>query len=262
MGKSDLRKCDILGVLVNPVNINDAVAAISDSILNKRRMYVCVTGVHGIMESQYRSAIKDIHNKAGMVTPDGMPLVWLSRIRGFKNVGRVYGPDLMLAVCKYSLGKGFRHFFYGGTPEIVNKLVNNLRCFFPGIIVAGSYCPPFRSLTEEEECEVISVINNARSDIVWIGLSTPKQEIWMSRYSEKLNPTVLIGVGAAFDFHAGLKKQAPAWMQRSGLEWFFRLSSEPKRLWKRYLVNNVFFICLLIWQPVKLLFSKKIKKSV
>ncbi len=109
---------------------------------------------------------------------------------------------------------------------------------------------------------MISVINNARSDIVWIGLSTPKQEIWMSRYSEKLNPTVLIGVGAAFDFHAGLKKQAPAWMQRSGLEWFFRLSSEPKRLWKRYLVNNVFFIRLLIWQPVKLLFSKKIKKSV
>lgn len=255
-------KINILGVNVSAVDLDDVVGIITDWICKKERNYVCVTGVHGVMESQYDKNIKLIHNSAGLVTPDGMPLVWLSRLRGLRNVRRVYGPDLMLAVCKSSLDKGFRHFFYGATDNALKMLVSNLEREFPGISIAGSYAPPFRPLTEKEDQEVISVINKARPDIVWIGLSTPKQERWMARHLSSLDASVLIGAGAAFDFHTGLKKQAPCWMQKIGLEWFFRLLSEPKRLWRRYLVNNTLFILLIFAETAATLFKKQKINSV
>lgn len=200
------------------------------------------------MESQRNPAIRKIHNSAGLVTPDGMPLVWLSRLNGYPYVERVYGPDLMAAVCSHSIEKGYRHFFYGGTGVLAERLVESLSQRFPGLQVAGTHSPPFGSLSVEEDRNIVSLINDANPDIIWVGLSTPKQEIWMSEHIDQLGDCILIGVGAAFDFLAGTKKQAPSWMQRTGLEWFFRLCTEPKRLWKRYLINNPYFLLLVISQ--------------
>jgi N-acetylglucosaminyldiphosphoundecaprenol N-acetyl-beta-D-mannosaminyltransferase len=228
--------------------MDDALEVIDGWITSGDRQYVCVTGVHGVMESQRDASLRQIHNAAGLVTPDGMPLVWLSRWRGFRNTTRVYGPDLMLAVCERSLAAGYRHFFYGGDEGVSERLVRRLEKRFPGLIVAGTYSPPFRPMTPEEGEDVVRRINDAKPDIVWVGLSTPKQERWMAEFVNRLTASVLIGVGAAFDFNAGVKRQAPLWMQRSGLEWLFRLASEPRRLGRRYLVNNPSFVWLTLLQ--------------
>lgn len=212
--------------------------------------YVCVTGVHGVMESQRDEALRDIHNNAGLVTPDGMPLVWLSRLRGLKHVERVYGPDLMLACCARSLVKGHTHFFYGGPPGIAEQLASRLCEQFPGLAVAGWYSPPFHRLNPSEDEEIVRRIDEAAPDIVWVGLSTPKQERWMHDHLGRLKAPAMIGVGAAFDFVSGTKRQAPAWMRRNGLEWLFRLASEPRRLWRRYLVNNPLFVWEVLLQTV------------
>jgi N-acetylglucosaminyldiphosphoundecaprenol N-acetyl-beta-D-mannosaminyltransferase len=185
-----------------------------------------------------------------LVTPDGMPLVWLSRLMGFRDVERVYGPDLMLAVCERSTARGYRHFFYGGAPGVAEKLVVRLQSRFPGLQVAGIDSPPFRHLTLQEDRAVVEHINTARPDIVWVGIGTPKQERWMAMHVGQLSAPVLIGVGAAFDFHAGLKKQAPRWMQRSGLEWSFRLMTEPRRLGRRYLINIPWFLWSVLLQAL------------
>ena len=198
------------------------------------------------MRSQKDEKLRQIHNQAGLVTPDGMPLVWLSRLNGFPWVERVYGPDLMLAVCERSLSKGYRHYFYGGLEGVPEKLAESLRRRFPKLQIVGVYSPPFRPLTKDEDECVIQKINQAKPDIVWVGLSTPKQEYWMHEHLHRITAPVMVGVGAAFDFHAGLKKQAPRWMQRSGLEWFFRLVTEPRRLWRRYLINNPWFLWLIL----------------
>jgi N-acetylglucosaminyldiphosphoundecaprenol N-acetyl-beta-D-mannosaminyltransferase len=202
------------------------------------------------MESQRDEALRWIHNTAGLVTPDGMPLVWLSWLRGLKQVDRVYGPDLMLACCAHSVAKGYRHFFYGGAPGVAEQLASRLSERFPGLAVAGWYSPPFRPLTPAEDEEVVSRIDEAAPDIVWVGLSTPKQERWMHEHVERLKAPALIGVGAAFDFVSGRKRQAPVWMRRNGLEWSFRLACEPRRLWRRYLVNNPLFIWKVMLQAV------------
>jgi len=229
-----------------------ALSIIDGWIARRQRHYVCVSGVHGVMESQQDRALKRIHNDAGLVTPDGMPLVWLCRLHGHAHVERVYGPDLMLALCARSLLKGHKHFFYGGAEGVPELLANNLRRRFPGLRVEGGYSPPFRPLSGEEDERIVDMINQADPDIVWIGLSTPKQERWMAEHVGRLTAPVLIGVGAAFDFHAGLKRQAPHWMQRGGLEWLFRLATEPRRLWRRYLANNPLFVLLVLQQALGL----------
>lgn len=210
--------------------------------------YVCVTGVHGVMESQRDEALRRIHNEAGLVTPDGMPLVWVSWLRGFKGVSRVYGPDLMLACCERFLAQQCRHFFYGAAEGVAERLGDRLAKRFPGLVVAGSFSPPFRPLTPREDREIVTMINATEPDIVWVGLSTPKQERWMKEHLGRVNAAVLIGVGAAFDFHAGVKPQAPRWMQRFGLEWCFRMITEPRRLGRRYMVNNPLFVINLFLQ--------------
>jgi N-acetylglucosaminyldiphosphoundecaprenol N-acetyl-beta-D-mannosaminyltransferase len=177
-----------------------------------------------------------------MVTPDGVPLVWASHWLGHREVSRVYGPDLLMAACERSLQSGWSHYFYGGADGVPEKLGSNLRVRFPGIKIAGMESPPFRKLSPEEDQAAVERINASGADILWVGLGAPKQEYWMAEHLGKIKAPVMIGVGAAFDFHAGVKKQAPLWMRRNGLEWVFRLASEPRRLWKRYLVNNPRFL--------------------
>jgi len=240
---------DLLDVPVSAISMNEAVAAFDRWIgawePSVPTRYVCITGVHGIMECQRDPELRDIHRRAAMVTPDGMPLVWLGRRAGFRHMTRVYGPDLMTEICRLSPERGWRHFLYGGEPGVADLLAQKLRERFPGIEVVGTWCPPFRPLTDAEKHDVSTMINRARPDIVWVGLSTPKQERWMAEMAPRLRVPVLVGVGAAFDFLSGRKPQAPRWMQRSGLEWLFRLVTEPGRLWRRYLVNNIAFLWAL-----------------
>lgn len=239
-------RVDVLGVQVSAINMDQALDVMDHWITTGARQYVCVTGVHGVMESRRDDALRQIHNEAGLVTPDGMPLVWWSRAAGWRHVGRVYGPDLLLACCERSVTTGYRHFFYGGGEGVAELLARRLQKRFAGLVVAGTCTPPFRPLTPEEDEDIVRRINDAAPDIVWVGLSTPKQEVWMAEHLGRLNAPVLIGVGAAFDFHAGLKRQAPRWIQHSGLEWLFRLGTEPRRLWKRYLSNNPAFVWLAV----------------
>jgi N-acetylglucosaminyldiphosphoundecaprenol N-acetyl-beta-D-mannosaminyltransferase len=239
---------NILGVGVSAIATVMALQTIEVWIKRCEPHYVCITGVHGVMESQRDASLRQIHNRAGLVTPDGMPLVWLSWLMGFPHVERVYGPDLLLATCQYGALKGYRHFFYGGAPGVAERLVRRLQARIPELQVAGIESPPFRPLTPDEEQTEAARINTTRPDIVWVGISTPKQELWMARHVGRLVAPVLIGVGAAFDFHSGVKRQAPRWMQRSGLEWLFRLTTEPRRLWRRYLINNPWFLWLILHQ--------------
>ncbi len=246
------QRVNILGVGVSAINMAMALDTIDGWIVRREANYVTITGVHGVMESQVDVDVRRIHNQAGMVAPDGMPLVWLGRLSGHNHVDRVYGPDLMLALCDRSTTKGYRHYFYGGddgVPELLkSKLVNR----FPGLNVVGTFSPPFRALSDEEDEKIVEDINDAEPDIVWVGLSTPKQERWMAAHVNRLKAPVLIGVGAAFDFHTGLKMQAPRWIQRGGLEWLFRLLTEPRRLWRRYLRNNPLFILMILQQALGL----------
>jgi N-acetylglucosaminyldiphosphoundecaprenol N-acetyl-beta-D-mannosaminyltransferase len=169
-------------------------------------------------------------------------MVWMGKLQGHKHMDRVYGPDLMVRLCERSRCAGYRHFLYGGGPGVALELKGCLEARFPGINIVGAYTPPFRPLTPEEESELAGIIAACKPDILWVGLSTPKQERFMAQYLDKLDATIFAGVGAAFDFHAGRVRQAPRWMQRSGLEWLFRLCCEPRRLWKRYLKNNPLFL--------------------
>jgi N-acetylglucosaminyldiphosphoundecaprenol N-acetyl-beta-D-mannosaminyltransferase len=246
-------RMNVLGVGVSAVTMAQAVDVIQGWITAEDHKYVCVTGVHGVIESQDDPSLRDIHNCAGLVTPDGMPLVWLGRLNGYRHIERVYGPDLMLACCAASVSKGYRHFLYGGAPGVPERLAARLQQRFPGLMVAGTWSPPFGTPTPGEERAMIERINAANPDIVWVGLSTPKQERWMATHVGRLCASVLIGVGAAFDFHAGLKRQAPRWMQRSGLEWLFRLGTEPRRLWRRYLLNNPRFVWRIFLQATGVL---------
>ncbi len=248
VGKVNIERTNVLGVGISAINVPMALEVLDAWIRQPHHTYVCITGVHGVMESQADPELRKIHNQAGLVTPDGMPMVWMSRLAGHKHVDRVYGPDLMLAVCEASLQKGYRHFFYGGNEGVPELLRDKLQEKFPGLQVVGTYSPPFRPLTPEEDAAIVARINAARPDIVWVGLSTPKQERWMAAHLGKVQAPVMIGVGAAFDFHAGLKPQAPRWMQRSGLEWLFRMVSEPKRLARRYLQNNPRFVMAVLMQ--------------
>jgi N-acetylglucosaminyldiphosphoundecaprenol N-acetyl-beta-D-mannosaminyltransferase len=225
-----------------------AIEAISAAIRERRRGYICITGVHGVMESQRDPEVKRIHNQAFLVTPDGTPMVWLNKLRGKRFVERVYGPDLMLEVCRVSAERRFRHFFYGGTNGVTQRLKQSLEKRFPGLEVVGVYEPPFRPLSAAEEAELSRLVDSVRPDIIWVGISTPKQERFMAEYLPKLNTVLMVGVGAAFDMHSGEKKQCPRWLQRCGLEWFYRLCQEPKRLWRRYLANNPKFVLLTICQ--------------
>ena len=245
---SHLKRVNVLGVGINAVSLDDAVYTISDWIDTRQRNYVNVCTVHTVMECQHLPELRSLVNNGGMATPDGMPLVWLARYYGQKHVTRVYGPDLMLAVCEASIAKGYRHYFYGGAQGISHKLAENLAARFPNLQVAGAYSPPFLPAGAIEDRSVIDAINHTNPDIVWVGLGTPKQDYWVAKHRHLLRAPVLIAVGAAFDFHTGRLPQAPTWMQRSGLEWLYRLQKEPRRLAHRYLFFNPLFVAGVILQ--------------
>jgi N-acetylglucosaminyldiphosphoundecaprenol N-acetyl-beta-D-mannosaminyltransferase len=237
-----LNRVNVLGVGLSVLNLRTALAAIADAIGRRQKGYICVTGVHGVMEAQADEAFKRILNGAFLCTPDGMPMVWAGRLSGHREMSRVYGPDLMLEVCAWSETSGARHFFYGGADGVAELLVQKLQARFPKLPVAGTYTPPFRPLNQAETLRLQTQIAAVRPDIFWVGLSTPKQEKFMTEFLPKLDVTLMVGVGAAFDFHSGRVRQAPRWMQRGGLEWLFRLCSEPRRLAWRYGRNNPLFL--------------------
>ena len=250
---------DVLGVRVSATNLDLASETISAWIKNKEKQYVCVAPVSTIVECQHDDAYRKIVNDAGMVTPDGMPVVWLGKMQRVPDLERTYGPDLLLKLCGLSKEREHRHYFYGGNPQSNDRLIKVLKRRFPGIHIAGTYVPRVLKIKEKETADVIQAINQAKPDILWVGLGSPKQDQWMVDHRDELDVPVIIGVGAAFDFVSGMKKQAPRWMQKAGLEWFFRLCSEPKRLWKRYLVGNTQFLYYLIVNWFKQLFIRKPK---
>jgi N-acetylglucosaminyldiphosphoundecaprenol N-acetyl-beta-D-mannosaminyltransferase len=225
----------VLGVRVDAVQIPEVVSLMERWIQERTAVhYIAVTGMHGVMEAQQDPGFRSILNAADLVVPDGMPLVWLGRWHGYALRRRVYGPELMETFCR-STGPSYRHYFYGGGPGVADRLAHVLRQRY-GVDTVGTYSPPFRPLTEAEKMEVDSRIQAAAPDVVWVGLSTPKQERWMFEQRRRLTVPLMAGVGAAFDFIAGTAKQSPAWMRENGLEWFFRLIQEPRRLWQRYLI--------------------------
>lgn len=236
------RRANVLGVGVSAINLDQACGLVAEALERGTRGYVCVSGVHGVSEAQADPEFRDILNGAWLNTPDGMPMVWMGRLQGFKQMGRVYGPDLLLRLCDVGRAKGWTHFFYGGAEGVAGELKGRLEGRFPGLKVAGVFTPPFRPLNSEEEGRLVDEIAALKPDLFWVGLSTPKQEKFMARYWQKLDARIFFGVGAAFDFHAGRVRQAPRWMQRGGLEWLFRLGCEPRRLWRRYLRNNPLFL--------------------
>ena len=242
-------RVDVLGVGISVVDLDRAVAAIDRWIETGAHRYVCVTGVHGVMESRSQPALQSIHNASGMTVPDGAPMVWAGRWCGASGIGRVRGPDLMLAVLSTAAERGWRSFLYGGKEGVPELLANRLVARFPGLQVTGTLSPPFRALSDEEDEAVVRSINQAEPDLVWVGLSTPKQEQWMAAHVDRLDAPVILGVGAAFDVHAGLATEAPPWIQRSGFEWLYRLGREPRRLWRRYLGNNPRFVASILRHP-------------
>jgi N-acetylglucosaminyldiphosphoundecaprenol N-acetyl-beta-D-mannosaminyltransferase len=236
------KRINVLGVGISVLNLRTALAAIAEAVRARHQGYICVTGVHGVTEAQDDAAFKKILNGAFLCTPDGMPMVWAGRLNGEREMSRVYGPDLMLEVCAWSETSGAKHFFYGGADGVAELLAQKLKVKFPKLQVVGTFTPPFRALNETEVKNLQAQVAAARPDIFWVGLSTPKQEQFMAEFLPKLDATLMIGVGAAFDFHSGRVRQAPRWMQRSGLEWLYRLGSEPRRLAKRYFRNNPRFV--------------------
>ena len=254
---SEILRVNVLGVGISALNMGTAL----EKVLEGADMagfagYITVSGVHGVMESFRDEELKRIHNRSYLSTPDGMPMVWLAKWHGQATVERVYGPDLMLEVVASTAGTGRKHYFWGGNEGVAEELATRMEQRFPGTDVAGTCCPPFRPLTDGEEKELVEQLRESQPHFLWVGLSTPKQERFMhdllSRYPDLCDGwghgLLLFGVGAAFDFHTDRVRQAPALMQKCGLEWLFRLVCEPRRLWRRYAINNTAFIVSVLPQ--------------
>ena len=244
----------ILGVPVGAVDMPLTLRTLGTWISEGKSKYVCATDVFNVTSARGNEHHKAALLDADLVIPDGTPLAWIGRLRGDRQIRRVCGPDLMLAACERSPSEGWRHYFYGGAEGVAHALAQKLKVEYPGLQVVGTECPPFRPLTEEETDQMVNRIQKSGADIVWIGLGCPKQEIWMHDHVHRFKGAVLIGVGAAFDFHTGRIERAPAWMRNHGLEWLHRLASEPRRLWRRYFVYAPRFVILSL---VETLFPPK-----
>jgi N-acetylglucosaminyldiphosphoundecaprenol N-acetyl-beta-D-mannosaminyltransferase len=239
---------NVLGVGVSALTLAQARDLVVGARGTTRCGYICLGTAHGLTEARTDPALRKIYNESWLTTPDGMPLVWL----GPPGVTRVYGPDLMLAVCDAGRAPGLRHYLFGGNPGVAEKLRDKLGARFPGIEIVGTFTPPFRPLDAREAAALQEDVRQTRPDVFWVGLSSPKQERFMAENWLRLETGVLIGVGAAFDFHSGRVRQAPRWIQRSGFEWLFRLCTEPRRLGPRYLKTNPLFALRVIAQRMGL----------
>lgn len=267
-----LLKRNIVGVGITPTSYDEVVEVCHEWLASRRQWaalsefgasgrssrYIAVTSVHGVISAVLDFSVRQCINLADIATPDGMPIVWALRSFGCKGQQRVYGPTLTLALCRMAEQHGYRVFLYGSRQEVLESLKEKLLRWYPALQIAGSLAPPFRQLTAEESEGIARQITDSGADLVFVGLSTPKQEQWMLAHRDQLPAMVLVGVGAAFDFHAGKLRQAPGWMQRAGLEWLFRLSVEPGRLWKRYLLITPLFLPLwaLQWLGILQLWNR------
>jgi len=240
------QRANVLGVGVDAVDMQSVVDIIAGAVASGTKGYVCATGVHGVMEARRDGLMRQVLADALLVVPDGMPTVWMGRLQGFRWMQRVFGPDLMLAAI--GAMQGCSHFLYGGAEGVAEELEASLRGRFPGVNIVGTYTPPFRPLNADEREQLRALLQPLRPDITWVGLSTPKQELFMAEYLPRLDTTVMIGVGAAFDYHTGRLKDSPAWVKQLGWQWLHRLAQEPRRLWKRYLLNNPAFVSQAVLQ--------------
>lgn len=209
---------------------------------------MCITDVHTIIEARSDPEFRAILNNSFMTTPDGMPLVWVGKMQGHERIRRVYGPDYLMEMCRISVRRGYRHFFFGGKPGVAERLAVSLSGQFPGLEVCGIYAPPFRPLNPSEEDELEALVARAKPDVFWVGLGSPKQERFMAKYCGRLDVKLMVGVGAAFDIHSGAVKEAPKWLKSAGLQWLHRLVQEPGRLWKRYLICIPSFLWMITLQ--------------
>lgn len=229
---------NVLGLRLAALSLDEACRAVVAGRGAGPRGYICHATAYNANWARSDADLRAAYRGAWLTVPDGMPLVWLGRVHGHRGVTRVYGPDLLSAVADAGRVAGLRHYFYGGTEGVADRLAARLAERFPGLAVAGTWCPPFRDLTDGEFAGLRADVARTRPDVIWVGVSSPRQEKFMARHWRELDAGVMIGVGAAFDFLSGRRAQAPRWMQRGGLEWLFRLGTEPRRLWRRYLVHN------------------------
>jgi N-acetylglucosaminyldiphosphoundecaprenol N-acetyl-beta-D-mannosaminyltransferase len=236
------RRANVLGIGVDAVDMDHAVATMCEAVDHRQKGYVCLAGAHGIMEARRNADLQSIFANACLVVPDGMPTVWMGHLQGFSRMQRVFGPDLMLEVIGRRDLAHYRHFLCGGAPGVADHLRNELLCRFPWASIAGTYCPPFRAMTPDEEHALADQVQSLQPDIIWVGLSTPKQDRFMFRYLSMLDTTLMVGVGAAFLYHTGAIQDSPAWVKHAGLQWLHRLAQEPSRLWRRYLLNVPLFL--------------------
>lgn len=241
---------EILGAHIDAVSWGDVLQTISQWAAGRESRYVCVCSVHSLVTAKQDNSFNSIINKADLSTADGMPLVWMLRTRGFRGQQRIYGPDLMWKYCERTAKTGHSVYLYGSSAGVLDRLQARLHEAFPALKIAGAYSPPFREMSEEEDRRIVDEINRSGAGVVFVGLGCPKQERWMAAHRGRIQAT-MIGVGAAFDFHAGTLRQAPRWIQRAGLEWLYRLMTEPRRLWRRYLYNNSFFVYYLIREMLR-----------
>lgn len=232
----------ILGIPVEPLNMESAITRVKEELESRRSGYVCLIGVHGIMEAQRDPGLAQVYARATLMVPDGMPTVWIGRWQGFHVMQRVAGPDLMLEIFRRKEFANCTHFLYGGKEGVAKELRERLTARFPWVRIIGAYTPPFRKLTLEEEDSLASEIRQLKPDIIWVGISTPKQERFMMSFLPRLDSTLLFGVGAAFDYHTGRIKDAPEWVKYAGMQWLHRLIQDPRRLLWRYLRNNSAFL--------------------
>jgi N-acetylglucosaminyldiphosphoundecaprenol N-acetyl-beta-D-mannosaminyltransferase len=234
---------DVLGIPLAHIDYDGTLDWIDAAVARNERRYVCVAATHTVMAAREDPELRKAVLAGDLTVPDGQPLVWAMNAFGAELQDRVYGPELMARACGRAARNGTRMFLYGGRNQgALVQLAYNLRTLYPGLQIVGGYAPPYRALSAAEEEEIVRQIDRSRADVVWVGIGVPKQEKWMAAMRPRLQTPVLIGVGAAFDFHAGLVPQAPAWMQESGLEWLFRLAAEPRRLGRRYLRYNPRFV--------------------
>jgi len=241
-------RANLLGVGIHATNLQEAIR-LSDQILQSGgRGYVCLTGVHGVMEAQRDPQLRRMLNSASLCLPDGMPTVWVGRAQGHRAMARVYGPDYMMAMCRWSAERGYRQFLYGGKAGVAELLQARLQQKLPSLQIVGCYTPPFGPLSQAQEQELQALVADGKPDIFWVGISTPKQERFMSQHLGRLEVKLMAGVGAAFDIHAGLVRDSPDWIKRCGLQWLDRLRKEPRRLWRRQLRNNPAFVWNLALQ--------------
>lgn len=241
---------EILGVPVSPLRFDQAVQEVARYIQTQEPSYICVASVHGVMEAQKDQHLMDIFDRASMILPDGKPLSVILKAKGYP-CDQIRGVDFTRATLEHGLTAGWSHFFYGTTESNLATLASALRRDYPPINISGSFAPPFRALSESEQISISETINAANADIVWVGLSTPKQEDWMNSMRTLLQAPVLVGVGAAFDFLSGTKQQAPRAVSKLGLEWFYRMAQEPRRLGPRYLRHNPAFVSAVIRDYMK-----------